>query len=271
MRESGKCREIDRRSFLVVGDIAIVNISSEEEIENARELAKCISEESPYIKAVFAKQSTEGEFRIAKLIHLHGERRTETIAKEYGLRFAVDIGRAYYNPRLTEEHRRIAMSCSDDEIILDLFSGIGGFSLHIASLKRAFIFANDWNKEAISLLLKSVLLNKKKLKGSIYATAMDALNLIQEIEGKISFDRIIMNSPTNSILYLEPAIRAAKRGGIIHLYTLQQKDFNSSELISFLGNKVALENAIEVLEYSPSKSIFRLDLRVIGPHQDQAE
>jgi tRNA (guanine37-N1)-methyltransferase len=261
--ESVKCGQLKRSSYLVIGDIAIINASNEKEIEECRAFAKCLSQKAPYLKAFYAKLSTEGEYRVAKLVHLLGEERTATIVKEYGIALAVDIAKAYYNSRLAEEHRRIALMSKDGEKVLDLFSGIGGFALHIASLRSSIIFANDWNKEAVSLLFKSFYFNRKKMKGSIYATVMDAAKLLEELKGKIVFDRIIMNSPTNSVNYLEGALTLSKAGGKVHLYVLSSREEEAIKQLIMPSTKsdASIEAIEEVIEYSPSKSVFRVDLR----------
>jgi len=261
-KEEADCGSAGRSSFLIVGDIAIVNIKSEDELEEAGKFAECIVAKNRNLKSVFAKLSTEGEFRIPRLFHLLGEKRTLTIAKEYGLSFFVDLEKAYYNPRLSEEHRKIAEKCRDGELVLDLFSGIGGFSIHIAHMHRSTVIANDWNREAISLLLKSLLLNRKKLLGSIYATTLEAGELIEALKSKIHFDRIIMNSPTNSINYIEKIGEVARKGSTVHLYVLQNKQSRDAEaaISSKVGHLFKIEEATEVLEHSPSKSIFRYDL-----------
>ncbi|MGB9784432.1 MAG: class I SAM-dependent methyltransferase [Fervidicoccaceae archaeon] len=257
-----ECSSFNRSSFLIIGDIGIINIGNDEELAKAREFAECFSKKNPNLKGFFAKLSTEGEFRVARLVHLLGENRTNTITKEYGLFFYVDIAKAYYNPRLSEEHRKIALSVEDGEKVLDLFSGIGGFSIHIAHLHRSLVFSNDWNREAIFLLLKSVFLNRKRLKGSIYATSVESGLLIDRLKGKMVFDRVIMNSPTNSFNYLGKAIEILKTGGFVHLYILLPKGIEEITHIlpSTFLSMAKIVNIEEVLEYSPSKSIYRIDI-----------
>ena len=64
---------------------------------------------SKSIKTVIAPISdVEGEFRTRRFRHVAGEVRTTTTHKEHGLRYQVDLQRAYFTPRLGTERLRIA-------------------------------------------------------------------------------------------------------------------------------------------------------------------
>src|SRR5438309_9739316 len=84
----------------VVGDLAIVKFSRGP--VQVRELVgeKILSEMSN-VKGVFEQEGgIEGEYRLRKLRHLAGERRTTTLHKENGCRVLVDIVMVYFYPIL---------------------------------------------------------------------------------------------------------------------------------------------------------------------------
>jgi len=253
-----------RSSYHQVGDIIIFNARTEEETKKLEITAKKLLEFFPYFKAAYAKIKTIGEHRTPQLVYLAGEKRTITIVKEHGIRFYVDIKNAYYNPRFSEEHHRIASMVKDNETILDMFTGIGGFCLHIATSKKTTIYCNDINPKAVSLLHKSILLNKKKIVSNIYITNIDAKNL-KELLHETKFDRVIMNNPTQSLEFLPIAINIAKQNSIIHFYLLEEKiKINSkAEQIQQTYN-LKLINMREIMEYSPAASIYRLDFKTFG-------
>ncbi|AFH42196.1 class I SAM-dependent methyltransferase [Fervidicoccus fontis] len=251
-------------SFLVIGDIALVNLKNENEIDRGKELAEKILRVNKYIKSVYGKIGTEGEFRVPKIIHLLGEKKTETIAKEYGLLFYVDISKVYYNPRLAEEHHYISQISEDGEVVLDLFSGIGGFSIHLAAAKRAIVFANDINPYAIKFLNASVLLNKKKIIGEVIASNLEANKLLLMMSKKAKFDRIIMNNPTMIEGFLQNVNAVVKTGTTLHIYALIVKDKLEEKVkgIASLIKSSRIDYIKEAIEYSPSKSIYRIDISV---------
>jgi len=71
------------------------------------------------------------------------------------LQFKVKLGEVYFNPRLSEEHHRLAEATKSGEVVVDAFTGIGGFAIHIASLKTSLVIANDANPVAYKLLVET--------------------------------------------------------------------------------------------------------------------
>lgn len=249
------------KSYKMVGDIVVFSKRAELPIHAYIEAAKKVLEDNPRLKAAWLKMETFGEERIPKLVHLAGAMKTETVTKEYGIYLAVDIARAYYNPRLAAEHYRIAELVDDGEIVLDMFTGIGAFPLHIAKRKEAIVYGIDINLEGLLLANKSMKINKK-IKGVIILINADA----RKLPFKIQFDRIIMNLPRNSKQFLKQACKYVKDNGIIHIYLLT--DYIEVELEDIMkimlkeDCRVQIEKVRKVLDYSPSQSIYVIDLRV---------
>ena len=249
-------------SYTLVGDIAIV--SYDERVQGKeREIAEYIMSIHPRVKAIYAKISTVGEKRVAKLVHLYGERRTKTIYKEHGLTFSVDVQRAYINPRLSTEHVRVANEVKG--LVLDMFAGIGGFALHISARgKTEIIVANDINTAAIQLMLESISMNKHKFKTPILVLNLDAAKLPSIL--KSSFDHIIMNLPHAAIKFLETALRLAKHCTYLHVYVIDLTPMNALKSVEKALNHVlrnslcsiAFRNVIRVLDYAPRRYIFRV-------------
>ncbi|MGZ4892344.1 MAG: hypothetical protein ACXV2B_08845, partial [Halobacteriota archaeon] len=88
----------------VIGDIAVIDwfdgilAAATELLQTRRD-----------IKVVLAAVSgVGGEYRLKDLVFVAGERRTETVHKEYGSRLQVDVASVYFSPRLATERHRIA-------------------------------------------------------------------------------------------------------------------------------------------------------------------
>ena len=249
-------------SYVIVGDIAIV--AYDERVKGREmEIAKYIMSVHPRIKTIYAKILVTGKERVAKLIHLYGEKHTKTLYKEHGLIFSVDIQKAYINPRLSTEHIRVANEVKGH--VLDMFAGIGGFTLHISAKGRTeIVVANDINTAAIQLMLESISLNKHRLKTPILVLNFDAANLPLVL--KNAFDYIIMNLPHSATRFLETALKLAKCCTHLYVYAIGTSHVEVLNLVGGALNSVlkssfcsaAFRDVVRVLDYAPRRYIFRI-------------
>jgi tRNA (guanine37-N1)-methyltransferase len=202
-----------RPSFDIVGDIAIV------EPERADAVAEVLLSTCKPVRTVISPVSdVEGEFRTRSFRHVAGERRTLTFHREHGLRYRVDLEKAYFTPRLGTERLRIARLVRPGEVVLDMFAGVGPFSLLLAK-RGARVVAIDKNPAAVSLLRENARMNKVE---EIEILEGDAAVLALGYENKA--DHVIMNLPQTASQFLVPAMRAARSGGIVHYYAIAPED-----------------------------------------------
>jgi len=206
-----------KTSFDIIGDIVILEIP-----ENLQDQKDIIGEATLNFtkrKAIFMKKSAvEGVTRTRQLEHIAGKEITETIHKEHGARFKLNVGDVYFSPRLATERIRIANQVKDGETILDMFAGIGPFPILIAKDRDVNIYAVDINKVAIKYMKDNIALNK--LKGKIIPILGDINQIAQErfLKNNIKFNRIIMNLPGTAKDFLDLAISLVNDNGIIHYY-----------------------------------------------------
>ena len=246
-------------SYDKIGDVIVIREKVLETFQDKDELVSLLLMLHPNIKAIYVKKSTDGLYRASNLELLWGTVEKEIITKEYGLKFKVLLDKVYYNPRLSEEHNRIAQLVRNHEKIFDVFSGIGGFAIHIASNKKAIVFANDLNPYAYQLIIENIFLNKNRLKGTIIALRLDA-KLIPSYFKNGCFDRVIANNPHYSLEFMDAYDYLLRPGGILHLYTVCR---DCSEAIQRLSKKNLHWKFIEctrVLDYAPYVFIHRIDL-----------
>ncbi|MGC9121372.1 MAG: class I SAM-dependent methyltransferase [Thermogladius sp.] len=245
-------------AYDLIGDVALVRSRVLESL-GEDEAVSALTSIHPRLKSIYVVEETTGEYRVPSLRLLWGENRSYAEAREYGLVFRVPLGRAYYNPRLAEEHHRVAESVEDGEVVLDMFSGIGGFALHIASLRDAFVVANDKNPEAYKHIIVNVRLNYKKLKGVVYPLNYDAADLVNVLEREV-FDRVIANLPTRSLDFAPFYGRLLRSGGVLHLYILSHDILTTYDVVREKLADFSIEGHRLVLEHSPRTGVFRVDL-----------
>jgi tRNA (guanine37-N1)-methyltransferase len=200
-----------------IGDIAVVEIPPE--LENYKtDVGKAVLEAHKQLSTALAKLgAVDGEFRVREFEPIAGVAKTSTVHREYGCVFYVDLAKAYFSPRLSYEHNRVASLVKEDETVLDMFTGVGPFVIHIAKKhQKVHVYAVDKNPEAIRLLKKNMIANRVEAK--ITPILGDARQIVAErLRG--SSDRVIMNLPERALEYVDAACRAIKpQGGIIHYY-----------------------------------------------------
>jgi len=218
-------------SYDLVGDIAIIKTPSDNDVENAKKTAETIMQlYHGRVKTVFMQTSAvHGNFRVRHLKFLTGENRTVTVYKEHGCLFKVDVERCYISPRLLFEHKRISSLVVPDEIIVNMFSGVGCFSILIAKTHKTKVYSIDINPTAYEFMQKNVQLNN--VSDRVVPMLGDSKEIINSQLRSIA-DRVLMPLPELALETLPYALLALKQsGGYIHYFDFQHatKDENPLE------------------------------------------
>ena len=200
-------------TFDIIGDVAV--ISEREDIDN---IVEEIKKTHKHVKTICIKKGKiQGEERIPKIEVMWGDG-TETIHKENGFRFKLDVKKVFYTPRMQNERAIVISKVRSNERVLDMFAGVGPFAIPIAK-KAKQVVAIDINKHAIKYLKENAKLNKVNVKTYVG----DCREIIRK-ENLTEFDRIIMNFPKGAKEYLDVALKAGRKGTIIHFYTFEKQE-----------------------------------------------
>ena len=211
------------KSLDIVGHVAIVEITSELEPFKS-EIGRAILCVNKNVLTVLAKASPiDTQYRIRDFEVLAGEDRTETLHSEYGCRFLLDLRRVYFSPRLGFEHDRVSKLVDEGETVVDMFCGIGPFSILIAKRRSLVrIYAIDINPDAIRYLKENIRLNKVEEK--VTPLLGDCRDIVREKLKGVAH-RVIMNLPAQSLEFIDLACEAIRpAGGITHLYTFSDEE-----------------------------------------------
>ena len=203
-------------AFDQIGDIIIVRIP-DSLISKKKIIGKALLEQVKTAKTVFHQSSpVEGDFRTRNLELIEGDEKTETEYRENGCRFIVDVEKAFFSPRLSTERERISNLVNDHDVIINMFGGVGMFSLLAAKKKSCTVYNIDINPVASKLCEENIKLNK--LKGKVISLNGDATKIIKEqLQDKA--DRVLMLLPERSDEFLDTAISSLKKNGVIHYYS----------------------------------------------------
>jgi len=250
------------RALDIVGNIAIIELSPELGPYKSV-IGEAILETHKTVSTVLAKASAiSGTYRLRGFTVVAGEPKTETIHREYGCLYYVNPAKAYFSPRLSYEHNRVASLVKEGETVIDLFAGVGPFAVLIAKTHRNVrVHAVDVNPHAIELLKKNIRLNR--VEGKVHPILGNAKQVIDEgFDG--AADRLIMNLPEKAIEFLDVACKAIKpTGGIVHFYSF----INAS--VSMETVKHNFREAVERYGRVVEEALFCRFVRATAPHEWQ--
>ena len=200
-----------------IGDIAVIEIPPELE-PYKQDIGEAILKAHKRVKTVLSKWgAVSGVYRLRDFEVISGETRTLTVHREYGCVFHVDLAKAYFSPRLSYEHARIASLIQEGETVIDMFAGVGPFSILIAKKHtNTQIYAIDVNPDAHVFLKKNVVANR--VIDKVTPILGDTRQIINEKLAGVA-DRVIMNLPERAIEYVDVACKSLKpKVGIVHYY-----------------------------------------------------
>lgn len=257
------------QAFDIVGDIVIIEIPLALKYHEAL-IGQAILQTHRNIKVVLGKAGDiSGVFRVRDYTFIAGEHRTNTIHKEFGCTYHVDVAKAYFSPRLSHEHMRVASQVQAGEVVTDLFSGVGPFSVLIGRVcPAAKVYGVDLNPDAIELQNLNVRVNR--LDGNVFPLCADAREIAK---GKLKgvADRVIMNLPETAIDFVDAACNAVKpEGGVVHFYgfvrqpdTIEALKQRFNEQVERCGRKVeSFLFARSIRETAPFESQIVLDAQI---------
>ena len=211
--------ELDKlcSSFDIIGNIAIIKIP--ETLSSKKKLiADTLIEEIKAIKTVFCQVSgIEGDYRLRKLELLSGENTSITIHKEHGCTFKVDVINAYFSPRLSTERLRISKLIKPNEVIVNMFGGVGTFSIIMShNNKTSRIYSIDSNPIAHDLCKENIEINK--LTRNVFPVLGDAkLEITNKLNGIAT--RVLMPLPEKAREFVDTAVSSlANNRGIVHYF-----------------------------------------------------
>lgn len=248
-------------SFDIIGDIAVLKIP-EPLMSRKHLIAEALLKAVKSVRTVLQQTTpVEGEYRLRGLEILAGEPKFETIHKEHGCLYKLDLRTVYFTPRLSSERLRVANLVKEGETVINMFAGVGPYSILIAKkVKNVKIYSIDNNPEAYRYMQENIKLNKVEQK--VIPILGDAAGIIRNRLQQTA-DRVIMPLPEKALTYLSDAYSALKEGrGIIHYY----------EHVFYGVGEDPLQKAVEHVK---GKAAFRFNVeyarvvRDVGPRLAQ--
>lgn len=266
-------------SYDIIGDIAIIKVPRDLMMKR-HEIAEAIHLFTNSRIVTMVSGKTDGVNRTRPLEILYGDdkNKTETIHKESGCSFKLDVREVFFSPRLSYERKRIAGLVKPDEKIINIFAGVGTYSIIIAKrCPNVKIYSIDINPIAFRYMLYNIKMNG--VEESVIPILGDARKILSKKSmSNVNFDRIIMSLPDIAYSFIDLAFSHIKSNGVIHYYDVvygvhgihgndKEKLYKEpiakiEEMAMRFNIDIEIENRRIVREVGPRKYHIVLDVRV---------
>lgn len=207
----------------------------------------------------------DGPLRQPKVSLLYGDEDTVTVHKENGVKYKLDPSKIMFSSGNMDERKRMGELDCTDEIVVDLFAGIGYFSLPIAvHTDPKKVFCCELNPIAFSFLKENIVLNQV----SDVITPLVGDN--RNVAPRNVADRVLMGFFGDTHKYLPVAFQSLYyHTGIIHFHdTFPDTDVPQvpmsfiQEIAKQYNSSVSLSHVQKVKSFAPGISHYVLDVLV---------
>jgi len=182
--------------------------------------------------------------------------------KEYGIEYSFDVTKSMFSAgNLSERGRLGNLDCSG-ETILDLYAGIGYYTLPLlVRAGAAYVHACEWSEDAVFALNHNLVANGVNDICTVHTgdnqISLNVGGSAVAVNG--TCDRVILGLLPSSEDGWQLAISALKsEGGILHLHgnapggnEIKWAEEIASNLEKISGRKATLENLVKVKWYAP--------------------
>jgi tRNA wybutosine-synthesizing protein 2 len=263
LREKLRREELRRLKggWELIGDVLILKMSEELDKEGKCIIAERFMDFIPKVKVVLNRGGIANPFREPISEVLAGTA-GETIHKENGCRFKIDPSKVMFSTGNMGERRRMATIADNDEIVLDMFAGIGQFTIPMAKhSKPKRVLSIEKNPVAYSYLVENV-----KLNGLVNVTPI--LGDCREESPRGEVNRVIMGYFFDTLKFLPHALAALDAGGVIHFHDLvhrrklDERAVELMDMVGAMGYALGRINPRIVKSYSPSRYHAVFDMEV---------
>lgn len=205
--------------FQNVGSIIILKLNPAL-LKKKKVIAEACLRLLPSNKAVYLNLGKiKGQFRKPEKIEfVVGEDNPIVEHKEHGVIYRFDITKIMFSKGNVNERKSLAFLVREGEVIVDMFAGIGYFSLPIAKLsKPQKVYSIEINPDSFRFLVENIKLNN--LKDLIIPIHGDCKQEVIKLSKRgIRADRVIMGVLPAPKDYIKEALSLLKDKGTMYHY-----------------------------------------------------
>ncbi len=249
-------------SWAVVGSVILVELGDSPRPGDVGDALLALHGQAD---TVLAREGIDGPHREPTVSVIAGEGDTETVHTEHGTTYALDLADVMFSPGNKAERSRMGEVVEGDEPVLDMFAGIGYFTLPMARA-GATVTAVERNPVAFEFLLENAMRNG--VTDRVHAYRGDNREVVPELGTEEGFERVVMGY-YDAWEYLDVAIPALESGGVVHMHEATPEGLIPDRPVEHLESAAAeLGRSVEVLDvhrvkgYSEGVAHVVVDARV---------
>ena len=201
------------------------------------------------VSRLYMKGEVRGGKRRPEIECLFGaEKGSWVVRKENGIYFGYDIEESMWSAGNVNERKRMGDIVSTGEVVLDLFAGIGYYTIPILKSDSSIkVISCEWNIPSVEALEWNLKRNKCQSRCSILIG--DCLETVPKMD--LLVDRVVMGLLPDSTFAIQVATNAlSDRGGFIHMHGLSPSKGYSNQCQEWLEIMSDTTNDLKVREAS---------------------
>jgi tRNA wybutosine-synthesizing protein 2 len=248
--------------FERIGHVAIVSLPPGL-LHRAQDVARALLEIKGVRTVALRAGPISGRGRKPNLRVIAGDPTTETVHRENGCSFKLDVANVMFSSSNLYERARLPKLVGRGEVVADLFAGVGQFTIPIARhAEPERVYAIELNPVAFGYLLENVRANR------VGHLVKPLLGDCKEIAPRGVADRVIMGLLHVTHMYLPLAMDVLKEGGgVIHYHESVPSKLRFERPVNRImeaasGREVKILNVRVVRRYAPGVDHVVVDARI---------
>jgi len=257
--------------FQKIGDIIILNLD-ESLLKYKKEIGEAVLELFKVRSVCNKFGEITGKFRKPQIEVIAGDENTVTTHVEYGCKYRFDVRKVMFAKGNVSERVRIAKQVKDGEIIVDMFAGLGYFTIPIGKMSKAEkIYSIELNPVSFEFFEENLKINHIHNVEAINGDNREVIDRL--VDNGIKADRVLMGYLPPPKEFLDWAFKIIKKNGILHYEDFvvvgkEQEDIDRVlDGVRVVGKKfgfnVELLLAKKVKSYGPKIDHYVFDFRVL--------